>query len=81
MQCGVVTNPDRQKNRGMKLQESDVKTFAREKGLTIYQPEKIRGNTEFEEEIKKINPDIICVIAYRKNLAKRNIRSAKTSDA
>ena len=67
---GVVTNPDRQRDRGMKVSESEVKKYAKEKGLTIYQPEKVRGNEEFIEEIKKINPKLICVVAYGKILPK-----------
>lgn len=67
---GVVTKPDVQSGRGMRLTESDVKKFAVEKGLKVYQPEKVKNNTEFIEEIKKINPDIICVVAYGKILPK-----------
>ena len=33
---GVVTNPDKQKNRGMKLAESEVKVFAKEKNMKIF---------------------------------------------
>ena len=43
----VVTNPDRPKGRGMKLVSSPVKEFAVEKGLKIYQPEKVKNNVEF----------------------------------
>ena len=38
---GVVTNPDKPKGRGMKEVASDVKKFALEKGLKVYQPKKI----------------------------------------
>ena len=68
---GVVTNPDRPKGRGMKLLPSEVKEFALEKNLKIYQPLKIKKNEEFIEEIKKLNPDIICVVAYGKLLPKK----------
>ncbi len=61
---GVVTNPDRPQGRGMKLLPSDVKKFALEKELKIYQPLKIKKNQEFLEEMKKLNPDVICVVAY-----------------
>ena len=67
---GVVTNPDRQKNRGMKLAESEVKKVALEKNLKIYQPEKIKGNIEFLMTIEELNPDLICVVAYGKILPK-----------
>lgn len=67
---GVVTNPDKPKGRGMKMVASPVKEYALEKGLKIYQPEKVRKNEEFIEEIKSLNPDVICVVAYGKILPK-----------
>ena len=66
----VVTNIDKPKGRGMKLIPSPVKQFAEEKGIKVLQPLKIRNNTEFIEEIKNINPDVICVVAYGKILPK-----------
>lgn len=65
---GVVTNVDKPKGRGMKLVASPVKEFALEKGLTIFQPMKVRNNPEFINEIKKLQPDVICVVAYGKIL-------------
>lgn len=67
---GVVTNIDKPKGRGMQMIPTPVKEFALEKNLKIYQPEKVRNNIEFIEEIKKLNPDIICVVAYGKILPK-----------
>ena len=67
---GVVTNPDRPKGRGMKLVASPVKEFALEKDLEIFQPEKVRKNEEFINQIKDLNPDVICVVAYGKILPK-----------
>ena len=66
----VVTNPDKPKGRGMKMVASPVKEFALEKDLKIYQPLKVRNNIEFIEEIKELNPDVICVVAYGKILPK-----------
>ena len=67
----VVTNPDKPKGRGMKLMMSPVKEFAIESGIKkIYQPEKIRKNEEFINEIKNMNPDLIVVVAYGKILPK-----------
>ena len=65
---GVVTNPDRPKGRGMKMIPSPVKEYAMSKDLKIYQPEKVRKNEEFIEEIKILKPDVICVVAYGKIL-------------
>ena len=66
----VVTNPDKPKGRGMKLVASPVKRFAETKNLNVLQPQKIRNNTEFIQQIKEINPDVICVVAYGKILPK-----------
>lgn len=73
----VVTNPDKPKGRGMKMIASPVKEFAIEKKLKIYQPVKVRNNTEFIDELKKINPDVICVVAYGKILPKEILEIAK----
>ena len=66
----VVTNPDKPKGRGMKMIASPVKEFALEKNLKIYQPTKVRNNTEFIEKIKALYPDLLCVVAYGKILPK-----------
>ena len=68
--CGVVTNPDRPSGRGMKMMMSPVKLLALANNLTVYQPEKIANNEEFKNEIRNLNPDIACVVAYGKILPK-----------
>lgn len=65
---GVVTNIDKPKGRGMKMVASPVKEYAIVKNLQVYQPIKVRNNPEFLEEVKKLNPDLICVVAYGKIL-------------
>ena len=62
--CGVVTTPDRPAGRGMKLVASPVKEYAIEKGLKVFQPEKISNNDEFKNEIKELAPDLVCVVSY-----------------
>ena len=62
----VVTNPDKPKGRGMKMIASPVKEYAIEKGIEVKQPLKVRDNIEFIEELKNLNPDLICVVAYGK---------------
>lgn len=74
---GVVTNVDRPRGRGMKLQPSEVKEYALEKGLTIYQPERVKKNQEFIEEMEKLKPDAICVVAYGKLLPKKILNIPK----
>ncbi len=60
----VVTPPDRRAGRGRKLKACAVKEFALAKGLLVLQPEKLR-DPEFVSTIKKIEPDIIVVVAFR----------------
>ena len=67
---GVVTNPDKPQGRGMKMVASPVKEYSLNKNFKIYQPLKIRNNQEFIDEIKSLNPDVICVVAYGKILPK-----------
>ena len=74
---GVITNPDKPKGRGMKLAYSPVKEYALEKNLKIYQPIKIKNNTEFLDEIKTLAPDVICVVAYGKILPKEILEIPK----
>ncbi len=66
----VVTNPDKPKGRGMKMLASPVKEFALEHNLPVYQPVTVKNNAEFIEEMKALQPDLICVVAYGKILPK-----------
>jgi len=61
---GVVTVPDKPANRGLKLQASAVKEFALKHNLPILQPEKLK-NEEFINELKKLQPDLQVVVAFR----------------
>ena len=64
----VVTKVDSPSGRGMNLVPSPVKVFAEEKGLKVLQPEKVKNNEEFMNEIKAMNPEVIVVVAYGKIL-------------
>ena len=67
---GVFTNPDKPSGRGMKLKPSDVKVYANEKGIPVFQPAKLRNNPEVIEILNRLQPDVICVVAYGKILPK-----------
>lgn len=73
----VVSQPDKPSGRGMKLLPTPVKEYAISKNLKVYQPEKIRKNTEFIEEIKSLKPDVIVVVAYGKILPKEILEIPK----
>ncbi len=61
----VVTQPDKARGRGQKVTFTAVKQFAVENNLPVYQPEKLKNNTEFVEELKSLKPDLFVVVAFR----------------
>lgn len=73
----VVTVPDKPKGRGMKLIPCEVKEYAVEKNIKVYQPEKLRENKEIVDILKNINPDVICVVAYGKIIPKEILEIPK----
>lgn len=60
----VVTTPDKPAGRGQKMHESDVKLTAKDLGLPILQPEKLRDEA-FLEALRALQPDLGIVIAFR----------------
>jgi methionyl-tRNA formyltransferase len=60
----VVTQPDRPKGRGLELVSSPVKQCALHLGLPIVQPERIKNNEEFRNQLATLNPDAIIVVGY-----------------
>jgi methionyl-tRNA formyltransferase len=60
----VVTQPDRPQGRGMTLTAPPVKQAAIKLGLPALQPEKIRKNPEFREQLTALKPDAIIVVGY-----------------
>jgi len=64
---GVVTQPDRPKGRGEKIQPSPVKQRALQLQLPVLQPEKIK-DPDFLQKVSKISPHVIVVVAFGKIL-------------
>ncbi len=64
----VVSQPDRPAGRGRGLTPPAVAAYAREKGLPLFQPEKIKGDPEFVSALRTLAPDAIAVVAYGKIL-------------
>ena len=73
---GVYTKPDKPKNRGMKLEMSDVKKVALEAGLPVFQPTTFK-NDAVVEELRALRPDVIAVVAYGKILPQRVLDIAR----
>lgn len=60
---GVFTQPDKPKNRGMKLQPPPVKVCALAHDIPVFQPTKLRDGTALAQ-IQELAPDLIVVAAY-----------------
>lgn len=60
---GVFTQPDRPAGRGKKLTACPVKQRAQERGLDVYQFEKIRV-PEGVEQLKALQPDVVVTAAF-----------------
>lgn len=65
--CGVFTQPDKPKNRGMKFQASPVKEFSLSVGIPVFQPAKMRDG-EAMGILRELSPELIVVAAYGKIL-------------
>jgi len=67
----VVTQKDKPKGRGKKIQHTPVKEKALELGLEVFQPDSI-NSPESVNKLSSLNPDFIVVVAYGQIL-KKNI--------
>ena len=64
---GVVTQPDKPKGRGYTLMPPPVKVYAQERGIPVFQPEKVKDGS-FDETLRELAPDVAVVAAYGKLL-------------
>lgn len=67
--AGVVTQPDKPKGRGKNMQFTPVKEVAIANQIPVYQPLKVK-EPEFIEELAKLNPEVIVVVAFGQILPK-----------
>lgn len=61
--CAVFTQPDKPKNRGMKLQAPPVKEYAVAHDIPVYQPETVKDGAALDI-IRSLEPELIAVAAY-----------------
>jgi len=73
----VITQPDKPKGRGKKVQPPPVKVLAEKHNIDVLQPEKLKNNTELFNYLRNLNPDIFVVVAYGKILPKELIEIPK----
>lgn len=59
----VVSQADKPKGRGHKTVPTPVKECALKNGIEVYQPETLK-DFAFKEELEKIAPEVIVVVAY-----------------
>jgi methionyl-tRNA formyltransferase len=74
--CAVFTKPDKPQGRKMTITPPPVKVYAQERGIEVFQPEKLKTQETYEL-IKNLNPDLIIVVAYGKILPKNIIEFPK----
>lgn len=72
----AVTQPDKPKGRSGKLAVSDVKQYAIEHGIEVFQPEKVR-ETDAVERLRGYNPELIVVAAFGQILPKEILEMPK----
>ena len=65
----VISQPDKPKGRGLKVQGSKVSILAEENKIPVYKPDKVKDSW-FLEQITALKPDLIIVVAYGKILPK-----------
>ena len=73
----VITQPDKAKNRGKKVQFTPVKELAVSHGIEVLQPVKIRQDQEVFEKLKEYHPYIIVVVAYGQIIPKEILELPK----
>ncbi len=61
----VVTAPDKQRGRGRKVSFTSVKEFAVKNNLPVLQPERLKNNSSFVDELKQYDADLYVVVAFR----------------
>lgn len=72
----VVTQPDKPKGRGNKMQFPPVKERALELGLSVEQPVKVKDD-EFIKKLEEMKPDAIVVVAFGQILPERILNLPK----
>ncbi|MFN6482196.1 MULTISPECIES: methionyl-tRNA formyltransferase [unclassified Nostoc] len=73
----VVTQPDKRRERGNKLTPSPVKAIATAHNLPVWQPERVKKDTETLTQLKQLNADVFVVVAYGQILSSKILNMPK----
>ncbi|MEH2294898.1 methionyl-tRNA formyltransferase [Nostoc sp.] len=75
----VVTQPDKRRERGNKLIPSPVKAIATAHNLPVWQPERVKKDTETLTQLKQLDADVFVVVAYGQILSSKILNMPKLS--
>jgi methionyl-tRNA formyltransferase len=67
----VVTQPDKRRERGNKLTPSPIKTLAVAAGVPVWQPERVRKDTQTLNNLRQSDADVFVVVAYGQILSQK----------
>lgn len=73
----VVTQPDKRRERGNKLTPSPVKAIATAHNLPVWQPERVKKDTETLTKLKQLDADVFVVVAYGQILSSKILNMPK----
>ncbi|BAY76523.1 methionyl-tRNA formyltransferase [Nostoc linckia NIES-25] len=73
----VVTQPDKRRERGNKLTPSPVKAIATAHNLPVWQPERVKKDTETLNLLKQSDADVFVVVAYGQILSSKILNMPK----
>ena len=74
--CAVFTQPDKPKNRGMKMIAPHVKEYALTENIPVYQPLKMKDGTALAL-VQSLEPELIVVAAYGRILPEDILNTPK----
>ena len=73
----VVTQPDKRRERGNKLTPTPVKAIATAHNLPVWQPERVKKDTETLTQLKQLGADVFVVVAYGQILSSKILNIPK----
>jgi methionyl-tRNA formyltransferase len=73
----VVSQPDKRRERGNKLTPSPVKTLAIAANLPVWQPERLKKDTQTLNNLKQLDADVFVVVAYGQILSPKILNIPK----
>jgi methionyl-tRNA formyltransferase len=73
----VVTQPDKRRDRGNKLTPTPVKAIATAHNLPVWQPERVKKDTETLTQLQQLGADVFVVVAYGQILSSKILKMPK----